>query len=126
MPTITITVVDHTHLRNAGPVIQSEMRALMHRATLTVEGNVKPITPVRTGTLRRSIHNEVKSWHEGRVGTSLVYASFIETGVRRGKRGPVRRRRGPARMFAQGAEKSLPQIQSLANDTAGRIAEALT
>lgn len=51
---------------------------LMRRIVLTVEGNVKKVTPVRTGNLRRSIHGEVQGAGErGVVGTNVVYAPFV-------------------------------------------------
>jgi hypothetical protein len=65
--------------RNLSPEAIERMRVdLMRRVVLTVEGNVKKVTPVRTGTLRRSIHGEVQATGErGVVGTNIVYARFV-------------------------------------------------
>lgn len=69
----------------------------MQRIVLTVEGAVKKRTPVRTGTLRRSVTSQVRrAGLEGIVGTNVRYAR------------PVERR---AKMFERGLDDSQPQIE---------------
>lgn len=62
---------------------QDAQTALLTRIALTVEGNVKLHTPVRTGTLRRSITHRVEA-AAGRaiVGTNVVYARVVHEGLR--------------------------------------------
>lgn len=52
-------------------------RDLMTRVVFTVESEVKKVTPVRTGTLRRSVTGEVMSVDRGRVGTNVIYAAVV-------------------------------------------------
>lgn len=71
----------------------------MHRIVLTVEGAVKKRTPVKTGTLRRSVTSAVrKAGLEGVVGTNVIYAR------------PVERR---AKMFDRGLKDSQGQIDRI-------------
>lgn len=57
--------------------LQALQKDLMQRVVFTVEGNVKRVTPVRTGNLRRSITGQVLKPTEGVVGTNLVYAPLV-------------------------------------------------
>jgi hypothetical protein len=71
----------------------------MRRIVLTVEGAVKRRTPVRTGTLRRSITSAVRdAGMVGIVGTAIIYAR------------PVNRR---AQYFQKGLEDSRPQVEAI-------------
>lgn len=45
------------------------------------------------------------------VGSSLPYARFIETGLRRGKYGTIRRRAGPARMLERSLREDGPRLK---------------
>jgi len=69
-------------LRGAGPVLRAEVGKAMAQSLLTIEGAVKERTPVDTGTLRRSIHSEIRSELHGEVGTDLRYAPYVEVGTR--------------------------------------------
>lgn len=57
----------------------------MKKAVLIVEAEAKRNTPVDTGRLRGSITNEVREIArqviEGRIGTNVDYARFIELGT---------------------------------------------
>jgi hypothetical protein len=56
---------------------------LMSRIVLTVESNAKRVTPVLSGTLRRSITHRVESAGErGIVGTNVKYGIFVHEGTR--------------------------------------------
>jgi hypothetical protein len=63
-------ILNITHLR-------AQQKALMSRVVLAVEGEVKKVTPVRTGNLRRSVTGAVRSPVEGVVGSNLVYAPIV-------------------------------------------------
>ena len=53
----------------------------MSRITLEVEGNSKRESPVKRGTLRRSITSRVEQGGDvGRVGTNLSYARPVHDG----------------------------------------------
>lgn len=55
--------------------LRSELERAMQQVVLVVEGNVKRVTPVRTGNLRRSITGRVEErGRRGVVGTNVVYA----------------------------------------------------
>lgn len=82
-------------------------RDLMQRIVLTVEGNVKRVTPVRTGTLRRSIHGEVQGAGErGMIGTNVRYAPFVN----------ARRQ-----FMERGLDTSIPLIERVAAEVGERF-----
>lgn len=57
--------------------LEALQRDFLAKVVLTVERNVKAVTPVRTGHLRRSITSQVTSPLEGRIGTNLSYAPIV-------------------------------------------------
>lgn len=57
-------------------------RELIRKVLLTVEGRAKGRSPVRTGTLRRSITTEVLSARQGVVGSNLGYAVHVHEGTK--------------------------------------------
>lgn len=57
--------------------LQALQKEYLQRIVLTVEGNVKAVTPVRTGNLRRSITGRVYKPTEGLIGTNVVYAPVV-------------------------------------------------
>lgn len=66
------------------PLVVSEMKSAMTRATLTVERSAKKVVPVDTGHLRRSITHEVKAAPGGvvgKVGSNVPYAKAVEFGT---------------------------------------------
>jgi hypothetical protein len=53
-------------------------RALLSRIVFTVEANVKRVTPVDTGHLRRSITGRVEATGDhGVIGTNVSYARYV-------------------------------------------------
>lgn len=53
------------------------------KATLGVEAKAKAVVPVRTGTLRRSIHSIFEAGGlRGIVGPSVGYGKYVEFGTR--------------------------------------------
>lgn len=80
---VTVRVVS-----NRLPEISAQIRPAVanevKRATLDVEAKAKAMTPVRTGTLRRSIHSVFENGGlTGLVGPSVLYGKFVEFGTRR-------------------------------------------
>lgn len=60
-----------------------DKQRLMSRIVITVEGQTKRRTPVRTGNLRRSItHRVERAGERGVVGTNISYAVFVHEGTR--------------------------------------------
>ncbi len=55
---------------------------LIGRVTNTVEAASKRVTPVDTGTLRRSITNRTLTPYKGLVGTNNNYARYVHEGTR--------------------------------------------
>ncbi len=74
-------------LNNAKTVIDNANKAMMEKATLMVQAEAKVLSPVDTGTLRRSITRKVEQnngMYIGRVGTNIKYAPYQEYGTKRG------------------------------------------
>lgn len=58
--------------------IERRKEQLLQRVAFAVEGSVKDNTPVRTGTLRRSITSRVEpALDRGIVGTAVLYARVV-------------------------------------------------
>lgn len=56
----------------------------VQKATYDVEARAKQVVPVKTGTLRRSIHSVFSNGGlTGIVGPSVSYSAFVEFGTRR-------------------------------------------
>lgn len=75
-------------ISNRLPEISAAIRpavvAEVAKATFRVEAGAKAKAPVRTGTLRRSIHSIfVDGGLTGLVGPSVLYSAFVEFGTRR-------------------------------------------
>ena len=91
-------------------LVERHLDPHIKRAGLAVQGGVQESTPVRTGTLRRSMTTGQPVWH-GRVrrvqvGTNLVYGPIVNRrGRSRGyfKRGVDKRAHIARRMLEQGA-----------------------
>lgn len=57
--------------------LHAAQKQLLQRVLFTVEGEVKKVTPVRTGHLKRSIASQLISVNRGVVGTNVVYAPLV-------------------------------------------------
>lgn len=101
-------------VRRLGPDAVAEFkRALMSRIVLTVEANVKRVTPVRTGTLRRSITSRVMAAGErGAVGTNLNYARPVNTRRRYMERGLEDSRAAVERLAKEAGEELFRRVAS--------------
>lgn len=64
--------------------IHTAVVAEVSKATFSIEAKAKTLVPVRTGTLRRSIHSIFEAGGlRGIVGPSVEYGKYVEFGTRR-------------------------------------------
>lgn len=76
---------------------------LMTKVTLLALRHSQPLTPVRTGLLRRSETTRVeRGGLRGWIGSNIVYAPFVHARVP---------------FFAQGIADAVPEIQALLGET---------
>lgn len=77
-------VVKSNRLPQMPALIRAAVVQEVSKATLQVEAKSKALTPVKTGTLRRSIHSVFENGGlTGLVGPSVLYGKFVEFGTRR-------------------------------------------
>jgi HK97 gp10 family phage protein len=80
----------------------------MSRIVLTVQGNSQRVTPVKTGTLKRSETTRVEAGgNRGIVGTNVSYARFVHDGTIKMKARPF---------FEEGLAASRDSIVKMLND----------
>lgn len=80
---VTVRVVSN-RLPQISAAIRPDVVAEVSKATLDVEARAKAKAPVKTGTLRRSIHSVFSNGGlTGIVGPSVEYGKFVEFGTRR-------------------------------------------
>jgi HK97 gp10 family phage protein len=80
---VTVRIVSN-RLPEISAAIRPAVVAEVQRATFDVEARAKALTPVRTGTLRRSIHSVFSNGGlTGIIGPSVLYGKFVEFGTRR-------------------------------------------
>ncbi len=69
------------------PKLTREMRpkaaAVVRETALNIERDAKERAPVRTGTLRRSIHTVPTGELSAEVGPSVEYGTYVELGTRK-------------------------------------------
>jgi hypothetical protein len=95
------TPEDITRRMTAHPFSET-LEPLMQKATLLALRASQPLTPVRTGTLRRSETTRVEAGGlRGWIGSNIVYAPFVHARVP---------------FFAQGIEEAAPDIQQLLSE----------
>ena len=80
---VTVRIVS-----NRLPQMPAQVRTLcaqeVERAARLIEADSKAKVPVRTGTLRRSIHTLLENGGlRALVGPSVLYGKFVELGTRR-------------------------------------------
>jgi HK97 gp10 family phage protein len=79
---ITIRVVSN-RLPQASDAIHRAVVDQVKASTLDVQARAQAVVPVRTGTLRRSLHSVFEAGGlRGIVGTNLQYAPMVEFGTR--------------------------------------------
>lgn len=61
--------------------IEEEASKVVMQAGYKTERDAKTLAPVETGTLRRSIHMDLKDALTAEVGTNIEYATFVEFGT---------------------------------------------
>lgn len=77
-------VVKSNRLPEISAAIRPAVVGEVRKATYDVEARAKAKAPVKTGTLRRSIHSVFSNGGlTGVVGPSVNYGKFIEWGTRR-------------------------------------------
>lgn len=80
---VTVKVVSN-RLPAMPALIHSAVVDEVKKATFQVEAKAKEKVPVKTGTLRRSIHSVFENGGlRGIVGPSVLYGKFVEFGTRR-------------------------------------------
>jgi len=85
-------IVKSNHLPEMPAQIRTAVVGEVKRATFDVEAKAKAKVPVRTGTLRRSIHSVFSNGGlTGIVGPSVLYGKFVEFGTRRAGARPYMR-----------------------------------
>lgn len=94
------------------PAMQAERAPLMQRVTFAVLAEAQPLTPVRTGTLRRSEATRVEAeGQRGYVYSRVLYAPYVHARVP---------------FFDRGLERARPKIDRLMEqaglDYMGRLA----
>ena len=65
----------------APAIVRAEMQTAMTQSVGVIEAQGKANTPVKTGTLRRSITGQAQSYQLGVVGTNVPYARFVHDGT---------------------------------------------
>lgn len=75
-------------ISNRLPQISAAIRPAVvqevQKAAFDIEARAKALAPVKTGTLRRSIHSVFSNGGlTGLVGPSVLYGKFVEFGTRR-------------------------------------------
>ena len=66
-------------------VVSEELNKAMQDSVITLQGEVRGLTPVDTGRLRQSVATDVRSVGGtviGTVGSVVTYAPFVEFGTR--------------------------------------------
>lgn len=80
--TVTLRVV-YNHLPQAESFVRQALADTVAETAYAVEGTAKQLAPVRTGTLRRSIHTVFsRGGLRAIVGPSVAYSIFVEFGTR--------------------------------------------
>ena len=110
---VTIRIVSN-RLPAVAAGLGAAVAEAVRKTTLDIEAEAKRLVPVRTGTLRRSIHSTFENGgRTGRVGPSVDYGVYVEFGSRGRAARPYMR---PA------AERS---ARSLADNVRGAIRDIL-
>lgn len=82
---------------------------------LLAQGNAQRLTPVATGTLRRSITNRIEG-NAVYIGTAVEYAPFVEYGTSRMAAQPY---------LQPGIDNSLSDVERLAADFGFKLFEGV-
>jgi len=100
----------------------SRPEAMMGKAVMAAQGEIKVATPVDTGRLRSSIFPLVSEGGRlGKVYTNVVYASYVEYGTKRMKsrhvtRGSSVRVKGGPGPFEFGLSQAREKIQKILHE----------
>lgn len=105
----TVRVVSN-RLPQLSSAIRPAVAAEVKKATLEIEAQAKAKAPVRTGTLRRSIHSVFSNGDlTGTVGPSVEYGRYVEFGTRHRGARPFMRPAAEAVLpgFAQAVKRAI-------------------
>lgn len=80
-PSVSVRIL-FNRIHDVGPTLRKQASDVVKKAALDVEAGAKGAVPVRTGTLRRSIHTTFPSETSAMVGTDVQYAPHVEFGTR--------------------------------------------
>lgn len=72
----------------------AQAAAALRAGALLIENDARQKAPIKTGTLRRSIHTNVETAGDGavaRIGTNVEYAIYLEMGTSRMRARPYLR-----------------------------------
>lgn len=69
------------HSKKIAAELRPAAGKIVHATALGIEAGAKARVPVKTGTLRRSIHTEMSGPTTARVGTSVFYGPYVEYGT---------------------------------------------
>lgn len=71
-------------MAQAPTMVEAEIKQAMTESVLGIQSEAMNLVPVKTGTLRRSLTQEVKSLSggvQGIVGTNIEYGPYVELGT---------------------------------------------
>lgn len=145
---VTIPEIDELKARwNAAPgLVERETHTAMRRSALFTEGRVKVLTPVVTGTLRRSIRSKATTMGPvvlGAVWSKVKYAAAVEDGAAprvivptrkkalfwKGAKHPVRKVNWPGfpgrHMFKRGMDSAKHVVQGHFEDALQKVADIM-
>lgn len=110
---VTVRIVSN-RLPQMPAAIHAAVVAEVSRAAFEIEAGAKAKSPVRTGTLRRSIHSVFEAGGlRGIVGPSVLYGKFVEFGTRRMGARPFMRPAAEAQMpkFVDAVRRALAALR---------------
>jgi HK97 gp10 family phage protein len=79
---VTVRVISN-RLPAIAAAVRPAISAEVKKAALDIQAKAQGAVPVKTGTLRRSIHTEFPSDLSAVVGPSVEYGKYVEFGTRR-------------------------------------------
>ncbi len=90
---MSVTVIDNS--AKILDAMRSKLPAAVQAGAFLIENAAKAYCPVRTGTLRRSIHTDIEQADQdrvtARVSPGVDYGAYVELGTRRQRAQPYLR-----------------------------------
>lgn len=112
--------------QNCPAVAQKHIDSAITRSIATIDQNMKPITPVKTGRLRNSFMPTFRPF-EGRFGSPVVYARSVHNLYSAGTpyKNPSQNKNAVAGFLEVAAVNAKSAINGLFNDALSSIIEEL-